>query len=118
MRNDDDILNKFSNRNCFKVPEGYFDKLPLSVMDKLPDNKVCKEKSILRGYLSPILYAAASVIIAIFCLTTFFDNTTEIDNVTTEVAQSNGDAYSDAIVDYAMMDNLDIYSCLASEYNN
>lgn len=115
MRNEDDILNKFGKRNCFKVPEGYFDNLPLSVMDKLTDNKVCKKKTFLRGYMYPIIYAAAGVIIAIFCLTSVFENSVEIDNVSTEVAQSNSDTYSDAIVDYAMMDNLDIYSCLASD---
>lgn len=112
MNEEDIVVKRFVNDKCFKVPDGYFEGLSEKIMSNIPDTNANRGFNI-HKILKPVLYAAC-IVFAVFCISNLFDkNNDKIDEAS--IAQS--DAYSEAIMDYAMMDNLDIYSCLASEYN-
>ena len=56
-----------ANRQPFSVPEGYFDNLPLAVMQKIDDqneSQVKRRRSVRR--LRPIYIASASLCAAVF----------------------------------------------------
>lgn len=112
MKNEKDYINSnMKQRNPFQVPEGYFDTLTSRVMAQLPEKKA--KYRTFRTWM----YAAACVCAAVFSITVYFQDgkstTSPTANDTEVVAYDN--AYTDALMDYAMVDNQDIYACLTSE---
>ena len=100
------LNEKIGRATPFRVPEGYFDQLTSQVMNQLPDRPV----KALTASLRPILYAAASVFVAmIIGVTTYFQLQKTDDQ---ELSASLDSSYIDDAVDYAMLDNLEIYACL------
>ena len=97
------LKEKVGQRNCFKVPEGYFDQLSASVMDCLPQQEQKARTTVLRK----LLYTAASVVIAVLMGVTYYWHQNTADDM---MADSN---YYEEVADYAMIDNIDIYACLA-----
>ncbi len=98
------IRENIGKRNCFKVPEGYFEQMKTQVMEQLPEKKA--KTSVLR----PWMYAAACSVAALILGVTYFmhhDPTQE-----EMVAESS---YMEEAADYAMIDNTDIYACLSEE---
>jgi hypothetical protein len=111
--NEEKFLNeRMSKQNPFRVPEGYFDDFATQVMAKLPERElkpVAKHVS-----LRPWMYAAAALLVAVFSVTIFFtrmDSRQEQPQQTASAMVS--DTYMDEAADYAMIDNADIYACLA-----
>jgi hypothetical protein len=110
------IKERIGQRNPFQVPEGYFDNLCSEVMAKLPEAPVEHQKPALLYRMRPYLYAAACLLTAVFTITVFFGDAD--DDVAQQEMTAQGlmnDTYLDDAVDYAMVDNYDIYACLTNE---
>lgn len=111
--NEEKFLNeRMSKQNPFRVPEGYFDDFATQVMAKLPERElkpVAKHVS-----LRPWMYAAAALLVAVFSVTIFFTRMDSRQEQPQQTASSMvSDTYMDEAADYAMIDNADIYACLA-----
>ena len=127
------LRSRMGKENPFRVPEGYFDNFASQLMEKLPGKpamdgvgaeRVTTEvrHTALIKHLRPLLYAAACLLIAVMSVTVYLTRSDmEADNQTmavvaqTQDASTSSDAYFDEAADYAMLDNYDIYACLASE---
>ena len=123
------IRSKMGQKNPFKVPDGYFDKLTQQVMDRLPEQQTdrlseqqtnvqqTKKKSAIIRHLRPLLYAAACICIAVFTATFFFGSHVEEDDTMANAQQdaTYSDTYIDEAADYAMIDNEDIYYGLLAD---
>lgn len=120
MNNEDYIKNKVGSKNSFKAPDGYFNSFASQLMEKLPEREahaVVAEKKSLTEFLRPVLYAAACLCVAVFSAALFFTDTDSRDAKSDFVAANDGKAsvYVETEVDYAMMDNVDIYAYLSNE---
>jgi len=106
------IKERFGQDNPFRVPEGYFDNLTIRVMNQLPERQAKSRKVQLRIWF----YAAACVIALAVMGGTFLFHHIESEqqqlSVTTEPTNTDN-TYIDDVVDYAMIDNAEIYACLA-----
>lgn len=121
MNEEEYIRSKMGQKNPFKVPDGYFDKLTQQVMDRLPEQQTneqqTKKKSAIIRHLRPLLYAAACICIAVFTATFFFGSHVEEDDTMANAQQdaTYSDTYIDEAADYAMIDNEDIYYGLLAD---
>lgn len=142
MTNEEKYLREqMGSKIPFRVPEGYFEQLTEKVMQRLPEEAVpatqteeavpaaqtvqmvstnqTTRPTLLRR-LRPLLYAAACLVVAIVGFTLFFNKTIEeqqpqqvaLATEQQEVIQAS-DEYIEEEVDYAMLDNQDIYYLLA-----
>ncbi len=135
MTNEEKILREqMGSKNPFRVPEGYFEHLTDKVMQRLPEDTVPVAQTVqmvpttthngrsttLLRRLRPLFYAAACLVVAIFGFTLFFNKTIE-EEQPQQVSLANAqqtdtqasDEYIEEAVDYAMLDNQDIYYLLA-----
>ena len=107
------LIDQFGRQNPFRVPEGYFDSLTERVMTQLPERK---QKSRIVA-LRPWLYAAACfAAVAVMGLTYHFRQA-EVPQqqvAATEVtAPAVDNSYVDDVVDYTMLDNVEMYALMA-----
>lgn len=104
MIQEEQILREtYGQRNCFKVPEGYFEQLTSTVMAQLPQQQA---RTVV---LRPWYYAAACALLALVMGSAYYLH-----------LQSSADMVADAsyyeeVADYAMIDNMDIYACMTDE---
>lgn len=104
------IEETFGRQNPFRVPEGYFDQLPDRVMAQLPQSDRQSRQVRLRRWL----YAAASVVLlAVMGLTYYLHQESEELPAVAAVEIGTDNSYIDDAADYAMIDNTEIYACLA-----
>ena len=104
------IREKVGRENPFRVPEGYFDQLSARVMEQLPERQ---RKSRL-VQLRPWYYAAACVAaVAVMGLTFHFHAGTGQSSAVAYAETNTDNTYIDEAADYAMLDNNEIYACLA-----
>ncbi len=106
------IEERVGKENHFRVPEGYFDSLTSRVMSQLPEQKVKTAYVQLRRWY----YAAACVaVIGILGITYHLqqDDTAQQPVAGTIETNTDNNTYMDEVADYAMIDNADIYACLA-----
>ena len=109
------ISDKLGRRNPFTVPEGYFEHLTAQVMDKLPERRQ-KARTV---WMRPVWWAAAAVC-ALFVSTAAWlawpqaSDPSQGPMAEVVVQQQPDDAFFDEAADYMMLDNQDIYACLAS----
>jgi hypothetical protein len=89
-------------RNAFRVPEGYFEQFTAQVMEQLPEQQKARTTM-----LRPWLYAAACSVVAMLMGVTYYFHQDTSDDM---MADSS---YYEEAADYAMIDNIDIYACLA-----
>ena len=102
------LEERLAKRNPFRVPEGYFESFADRVMEQLPPQQQKAKRTLLR----PWMYAAACLVVAVFCIAVYFSR---VDTpATSEMPQmAVTDTYMDEAADYVMIDNTDIYACLA-----
>ena len=113
------ISDKLGRRNPFAVPEGYFEQLTAKVMEQIPDRRPKAR----RVWMRPVWWAAAAVC-ALFVSTAAWlvipsesqQNQGHVAEVLQQKQNQPDDAFFDEAADYMMLDNQDIYACLASEY--
>jgi len=114
------LQEKVGKGTPFRVPEGYFEQLTSQVMSQLPDKP--SHDDVQAGTRAKVvmlrrwLYAAACVAaIVVLSLTFAFNNRQDAADqrpLTATVSAVDND-YMDEAVDYAMIDNAEIYAYLA-----
>lgn len=112
------------NENPFSVPEGYFDNLAQRMIDNLPAHEVrmipTEEKKKSRNRLFQwARYGAAAAVVAALCMAGMHFINNE-PTAKTQVAASTTASYStdeniDAMADYIMADDQDLYAYISGE---
>lgn len=104
-----------AKQELFSVPKGYFNNLTPAVMQKIDAHNepkaLPKRKFLL---LRPVYMVAASVLVAIGGLAVYMDvfnngPSPATPSMPASAATNIAGTYKDAVADYAMMDNEDIY---------
>lgn len=117
------IRNKAGNANPFRVPEGYFDSFPARIMESLPESEAV-EIPLRRSFAErfrPVMYAAACLLLAVFGTAIYmYESEMRPEKAGAGVVASGShtsgsSTYEEALADYAMMDNTDIYAYLSGE---
>ena len=103
------ILDRFGKSNPFTVPEGYFDQLVSDVMAQIPKRRTVSRMVALR----PWLYAAACLVAVVVMTLTFHFRQDNASEMTASAVESVDNNYIDEAADYVMLDNAEIYACLA-----
>ena len=109
--------------NHFTVPEGYFDTLAERVMERIPENEVRMMPETVRKPLAAkrlrTVAAAAVVLAAVFGAGLYVHqdlNDAEVEAMATQRASySNAEGSLDAVADYIMCDDEDLYAYLSDE---
>ena len=96
------LRESIGRRNGFRVPDGYFGQLTVSVMAQLPEREARRVK------LNSWLYAAASVAVAVLMGVSCYLYQQPDDEMV-------ADSYFEQAADYTMIDNTDIYACLSAD---
>lgn len=112
MKNEEEyIKEKMGRQNPFTVPDGYFESFSAKMMERLPE-KQAKVRPLRRWY-----YAAACACIALFGASVFLMQADGDEAVVASATEHEmyDASYVDEAVDYAMVDNQDIYACLVNE---
>lgn len=111
------------NENPFSVPEGYFDNLAQRMIDNLPAHEVrmipTEEKKKSRNWLQWARYGAAAAVVAVVCMAGLHFTNNE-PAAQTPVAAASTASYStdeniDAMADYIMADDQDLYAYISGE---
>ena len=121
-----EMQERFGKENPFRVPEGYFDQLTDRVMAQLPEREQQAEQISLSDRhpksrlvaLRPWLYAAACTVAVVVMGLTFYSHDVAEEQPlastsTTNTATNTESQYIDEAADYVMLDNAEIYACLA-----
>lgn len=121
-----EMQERFGKGNPFRVPEGYFDQLTDRVMAQLPEREQQAEQISLSDRhpksrlvaLRPWLYAAACTVAVVVMGLTFYSHDVAEEQPlastsTTNTATNTESQYIDEAADYVMLDNAEIYACLA-----
>lgn len=112
------------NENPFSVPEGYFDNLAQRMIDNLPAHEVrmipTEEKKKSRNRLFQwARYGAAAAVVAAVCMAGmhFINNepTAQTQVATSTTASYSTDENIDAMADYIMADDQDLYAYISGE---
>ena len=119
MTNEEDYLVRhMGKKRPFTVPDGYFDHLANRVMEHIPAAEPARRS--LKRTLQPWLYAAACLVVlvaSIVFITAYRSDSTQQQPTALhngeQLTGTPGDNYIDAMADYTMVDNEDIYRYLA-----
>lgn len=103
------IRERFGKNNPFTVPEGYFEQLASDVMSQIPERRAKSSMVALR----PWLYAAACLVAVTVMTLTFHFRQDHASEVTAQAVESVDNSYIEEAADYVMLDNAEIYACLA-----
>lgn len=102
MNEEQAILERCGRENPFRVPEGYFDKLPQEVMNRLP-----RKRKTVRMWQRWAVAAALTGFVAVGGFMLFYSS------MQPQLAeQSEQQEYMDEMLDYSMMNNMDIANYL------
>ncbi len=117
------LRSRVGKQNPFRVPEGYFDGFAARMTENLPeqDGKAAVLATPRRSkVVRMVLYAAACLCIAVLGSAVYWSRLSlqSTESGTAQVAAhtvASTDVYVDAVADYTMMDNSDIYAYLSEE---
>ncbi len=111
--------------NPFSVPDGYFDDFKKKMMTQLPKRElvITNEHGIFRRHIWRIVTGVAACgCVAIFGIAAYLAENKIITPQEEQLGQVNqievsisATTYEEEIVDYTMMDNMDIYAYMAGE---
>jgi hypothetical protein len=125
MKKEEEIIKmRCGKENPFRVPQGYFDDFATKLMAQLPE----KEEKVIKlvpkhnrwHTLRPMLYIAACICAAIFSVTLVMKHNSHeqnngVNTARMEIQQNSSNDYVDEAVDYAMIDNHEIYACVTNQ---
>lgn len=121
MRRTDEILDRpFKDSGAYRVPEGYFSTLNKRIMDSLPQQEE-KKGRIRLAILTHKRYAAAACLVGallgIGAMVFDAGNGREAQQMADSDAlqETLSDEYVKECMDYAMLDNHDVYLYLADQ---
>lgn len=101
-------------RNPFRVPDGYFDNFASQVMQQLPERQSKARVVSMHRWLSA---AACVAVLVVLSLTYYLRQDSPKPEAAVASAavdnSNNNNTYIDDAVDYVMMDNVEMYACLA-----
>lgn len=100
---------KYGKQNPFRVPEGYFETLTQEVMSKARMTK--KQKSAKVIWFRAVAACAACACVAVFVVSALFNQTVSNDSANLQIS----DSYIDDAVEYAMLDNGDLYAMMEED---
>ena len=111
------LLKQFGRKRPFKVPDKYFESLPLRVMEALPDNEPCvviPRQTFWYKYRYVVASAACVCVIISGIFVRFCVQSSGTEQFCNK-SISNSSSYSsvDDVADYLMMDNNDIYAMMS-----
>lgn len=115
--------NMIERKTPFKVPDGYFETLTSRVMGNIPENEV-RMMSAQPGKPASTSWwrtvaAAAAVVVAVFGVGLYMqhgDKKAQMENVAAQNASyGSAEGNLDAMADYIMCDDDDLYAYLADE---
>jgi len=112
-----DNLSKINKENPFKIPDGYFDKFPLQMQEKINNTAISNTKLNSRFKLQPYLaYAAvfSGLIISVYFTFDYINNQKIKQNTLT--AKTTIEA--DFSVDYSINENYIVDAMVSSENTN
>ncbi len=112
MNEEQYIEQRVGRRSPFSVPEGFFDSFADEMVRSLPERRP-RVKSF---WLRPTFYAVAASLCGLLIGAAVYLHQFESSQQTavqTVAVQDQGDSSFDEAADYAMLDNQDIYACLA-----
>ena len=132
------LKERVGTANHFTVPKGYFEQLTEQVMHQLPEldtlelpeeqpttvtvplttteRKANGGKHGMLIKLRPWLYAAACVSALAVMVFSLHNNGQTSGEPTLAASSVVDEEFMDEAADYAMLDNMDIYACLADNY--
>lgn len=120
-RNEEYLINRFGKKQTFKVPEGYFDDFANQLMSQLPEQhtaRYVKMNPFRRNKNRIVAVVAASVAVALFGMGIYFDNSNKVSGQSEahiqQISPSSASAF-DAMADYTMIDNEDMYGALSDQ---
>ena len=112
------MVLKEKKQNCFSVPDDYFEQLVPEIMQHITQQPV---KRRIRFALPVRVAVAACLVGVVMGLSSYvYFHNKQIDLSKQVLAsgmnmENNAQySYQDAVIDYAMMDNTDIYACITS----
>lgn len=121
MRRIDEILNKpFKDNGAYRVPEGYFSNLNKRIMDSLPQQEQ-KRKRMRFAIITHWKYAVAACITGILlgagaiAFDTKQGEEAEQTAANEVMQETFSEEYVKECMDYAMVDNHDVYMYLAEQ---
>lgn len=107
----------YGKKNPFIVPEGYFEDFASTMMEQIPQKETgtVRLRPTVWMRIRPVVLGAASIFAVIFSVSVYLSNhvlTGQQAQTTINADQANPSSYNDVdlAVDYAMIDNEDIYS--------
>ncbi len=106
------IKERLGQDNPFRVPDGYFNSLTDRVMNQLPERQQKSRSVHLRAWLYTAACVAVLAVMGVSFLFHHIESEQQKLTVTTETTNTDN-TYIDDVVDYAMIDNAEIYACLA-----
>lgn len=118
------LKERVGRNNPFSVPEGYFDDFATRLMESLPEQEcqMAEVRPLRRRFgVRTLFYAAACLCVAMLATALYFNKVAasgalgDKPDVAQQTAPTGTDSYVDAVADYAMMDNTDIYAYLSDE---
>jgi len=126
MIDEEKILEKqYGHAQPFRVPAGYFDRLSTEIMEQLPKQQapVIKMRPKYLRKVAIALVSAACLGGVLFSVGTYLNNGNSMQTAEIEATACNEEANASSgiineVVDYAMLDNEDMYSYLSDNYDN
>ena len=101
-------LPDFNHDNHFSVPEGYFDTIAQRVMDRIPANEVRMIPAVEKKKSTPRRLLWARIGVA-------HDHVQPSPVAAVSTASYTSDENLDAMADYIMVDDQDLYAYLSGE---
>lgn len=121
MRNPNEILDRpYRNNGAYRVPEEYFSTLNKRIMDAVDAEEAKKRKSkvwLLPRFRYAVAASIAALVMGLGAMAYFSD---DIDNSVKTATNANDaetvtDEYVKECMDYAMVDNNDVYMYVAEQ---
>lgn len=112
---DSNIRKRVSQENPFKVPEGYFDSLTKRVMDNAIEHAI-EERPKFSIFVKISVCAVAACVAGLVFFMIPTDDSVLVSNLTSETSEEMvvyDEDYQKDVMNYAMLDNDDVYAYLA-----
>lgn len=102
---------RFGRKDAFRVPDGYFDSLASHIADRLPEQT--QQMTVVPRHNPRRWIAAAAAVACLIALSTVAWLGHAEQDSQTATAQETSIGAEEQLIDYAVLDNNDIYAYMA-----